>query len=77
MTDYETIERGHFADPDKRTGIYAPKVINGRCSHGKTWAEDCPECALVSARQIVEHWGLSVDEARRVIAAAEQQGKAT
>lgn len=25
MTDYEALEREHFGDPDKRTGIYVPK----------------------------------------------------
>lgn len=25
MTDYEALEREHLGDPDKRTGIYAPK----------------------------------------------------
>lgn len=73
MTDYAELEREHFVDPDKRTGICSPKVINDRCSHGKTWTEDCPECALVSAKQIVEHWGNAVDEARAAIAAAEQR----
>jgi len=25
MTDYEALEREHFGDPEKRTGVYAPK----------------------------------------------------
>jgi hypothetical protein len=25
MTDYAALEQDHFGDPDKRTGIYAPK----------------------------------------------------
>lgn len=70
MTDYEALEREHFGDPDKGTGIYAPKVINDRCSHGKTWGEECSACELVSAHEMVNHWGRAVDEARRVIAEA-------
>jgi hypothetical protein len=27
------------------------------CSHGIPWHEDCPQCALVSARETVRHWG--------------------
>jgi hypothetical protein len=50
-------------------------IIGDRCSHGKLWAEACPECELVSAKQIVEHWGKAVDEARATIAAAEQKEK--
>jgi hypothetical protein len=45
-------------------------MLGERCSHGKTWGEYCPECELISARQIVDHWGEMVDEARRVIARA-------
>ena len=43
-------------------------IIGERCSHGKTWAEECPDCALVSAKGLVERWGKAVDEARKVIA---------
>jgi hypothetical protein len=43
------------------------------CSHGKSWHEECPECALVSAEETVRHWGRAVDEARRVIAEAEKR----
>ncbi|WP_157661651.1 hypothetical protein [Burkholderia ubonensis] len=43
----------------------------GRCSHGKTWHEHCPACALISARETVRHWGMEVDDARKVIAEAE------
>lgn len=50
-------------------------TINDRCSHGKTWAEACPECEIVSAKEVVEHWGPVVDEARATIAAAEQMEK--
>lgn len=76
MTDYEALEREHFGDPDKRTGVYAPKVINDRCSHGKTWAEECPACKLVSAHETVRHWGKMVDEARKVIAESEKTTEA-
>lgn len=48
-------------------------MLTDRCSHGKTWNEPCHECDLVSARQLVEHWGKKVDEARELIAEAEQQ----
>lgn len=71
MTNHTEVEREHFGDPDLRTGIYAPKVLGDRCSHGKTWTEDCPECTLVVAKQIIEHWGDAVDDARRVIAETE------
>lgn len=45
MTDYSALERDHFGDPDKGTGIYAPKVVSDRCSHRKTWISmtDLPE----------------------------------
>lgn len=46
-------------------------MLGDKCSHGIALGEHCPECALISARQIVEHWGDAVDEARRVIARAE------
>ncbi|MFM0141804.1 hypothetical protein [Paraburkholderia sp. RL18-085-BIA-A] len=45
-------------------------MLGERCSHGKTWAESCPECDLISAREIEVHWGEMVDEARKVIAKA-------
>lgn len=70
MTDYEALEREHLGDPDKRLGIYVPKAINDRCSHGKTWAEECPACELARAHETVNHWGAIVDEARRTIAGA-------
>lgn len=47
-------------------------IIGERCSHGKTWAEECPDCALVSAKGFVERWGEAVDEARKVIAEREK-----
>jgi hypothetical protein len=40
------------------------------CSHGVAWGDHCPECELVSAREIEAHWGEMVDEARKVIAKA-------
>jgi hypothetical protein len=46
-------------------------MLGERCSHGKTWAESCPECDLVSAREFVQRWGVLVDDARAVIAEAE------
>jgi hypothetical protein len=45
-------------------------MLGERCSHGKTWAESCPECDLVSAREFVQRWGPMVDEARAKIAEA-------
>ena len=77
MTDYEALEREHFGDLDRRTGVYAPKIINDRCSHGKTWSQECPDCALVSAKGLVERWGPAVDEARKVIAESEKEGVKT
>lgn len=68
MTDYEALEREHFGDPDKGTGIYAPKVINDRCSHGVSWNDDCPACKLADAQRVVRQWGSTVDEARKTIA---------
>jgi hypothetical protein len=46
------------------------EVIGKTCSHGVSWNDHCPQCELVSAREIVEHWGETVDEARKVIAKA-------
>jgi hypothetical protein len=43
------------------------------CSHGKRWDEDCAACELVSAREIIAHWGEKVDEARAVIDRAEEK----
>lgn len=77
MTDYEALKREHFGDPDKLTGVYATKVINDRCSHGKMWTEECPACKLVSALEMVNHWGRAVDEARKVIAESEKEGVKT
>jgi hypothetical protein len=51
-------------------------MLGDRCSHGKTWDEECKECALVSAREFVRRWAPLVDEARAVIAAAEEREKA-
>lgn len=51
----------------KEWGMDAPE---GHCSHGKTWRDYCPACALVSAREVVQHWGSAVDNARKVIAEA-------
>lgn len=48
-----------------------------RCSHGIAWADECPECDLVWAKQIVEHWGQSVDDARRQIEEAERGDERT
>lgn len=48
-----------------------------RCSHGIAWADECPECDLVWAKQIVEHWGQSVDDARRQIEEAERDDERT
>jgi hypothetical protein len=66
-TNYAAFEREHLGDPDKKTGIYAPKIIVDRCSHGKLWNEECPECELISAREFVKRWGPMVDEARAKI----------
>lgn len=44
-------------------------MLGDKCSHGVRWGDHCPECELISARQIVDHWGEMVDEARRVISA--------
>ena len=50
------------------------EIIGKTCSHGKRWDEPCPDCELISAREIVKHWGKAVDDARRVIAEAEKLG---
>ena len=52
-------------------------IIGERCSHGKTWAEECPDCALISAKEFVKRWGKAVDEARKVIAESEKEGVKT
>lgn len=46
------------------------------CSHGIRWECDCRECDLVSAREVVSHWGSLVDAARAVIANAEPRWEA-
>lgn len=43
------------------------------CSHGVAWGDHCPECELISAREIVRHWADAVDDARRIIAEAENR----
>jgi hypothetical protein len=48
-------------------------MTQDKCSHGVPWGRDCLACDLVSARQIIEHWGPLVDEARKVIAEAEKE----
>lgn len=47
--------------------IEAMTELGKTCSHGVAWGDHCPECELISARQIVDHWGEMVDEARKVI----------
>ncbi|KVT86318.1 hypothetical protein WT25_11230 [Burkholderia territorii] len=42
----------------------------GHCSHGKTWKDYCPACALIRAQETVRQWGSEVDDARKVIAEA-------
>lgn len=46
-------------------------MLGERCSHGKLWAEQCPECDLVSAREVVRRWKPVVEEAEMLIADAE------
>ncbi len=43
------------------------------CSHGIPWSLQCRECDLVSAREVVRHFGALVDEARAVIEATEKE----
>lgn len=45
-------------------------MLGDRCSHGLKWGDHCPECELISAREVEAHWGEMVDEARKVIAKA-------
>lgn len=47
------------------------------CSHGIRWDAECPACNLVSARELVAHWGEKIDAARKVIEAAENEGVKT
>ncbi|WP_257757847.1 hypothetical protein [Burkholderia glumae] len=42
-TDYAAIEREHFGDPDKRTGIYAPATADERAAHPDCHAK-CDVC---------------------------------
>ncbi|WP_257829282.1 hypothetical protein [Burkholderia glumae] len=43
-TDYAAIEREHFGDPDKRTGIYAPATAESKCTRcGSSTAQACNE----------------------------------
>lgn len=51
--------------------------MNDRCSHGKTWDEDCRECDLVSARETVRRWKPVVEEAERVITEAGNENAQT
>ncbi|WCM21436.1 hypothetical protein NDK50_08290 [Paraburkholderia bryophila] len=46
-------------------------MLDNQCSHGIKWTDDCAECNLSGARETVRHFGPMVDEARRVIEAAE------
>jgi hypothetical protein len=48
-------------------------MLGERCSHGKTWAESCPECDLVSARETVRRWKPVVEEAERRIEELEKE----
>jgi hypothetical protein len=48
-------------------------MVGERCSHGKTWAESCPECDLVSARETVRRWKPVVEEAERRIEELEKE----
>jgi hypothetical protein len=65
MTDYEALEREHLGDPDKRTGIYAPK--QWRCTHDRTFGEACRQCDIARAKEVINQWGDEVDRARRII----------
>lgn len=63
-------ERGNHAMPDGGfMGCTKERYLGDACSHGKPWSEECPECNLVAARELVAHWGSAVDEARKMIAA--------
>ncbi|MGS1033161.1 hypothetical protein [Burkholderia glumae] len=42
-TDYDAIEREHFGDPDKRTGIYAPATADELAAFLVWWTRDVPE----------------------------------
>jgi hypothetical protein len=48
-------------------------MLGDQCSHGIKWACQCRECDLVSAREFVQRWGSKIDEARALIAQAEQE----
>ncbi|WP_257834991.1 hypothetical protein [Burkholderia glumae] len=41
--DYAAIEREHFGDPDKRTGIYAPATADELAAFLVWWTRDVPE----------------------------------
>ncbi|MDR6421349.1 hypothetical protein J2801_003637 [Paraburkholderia phenoliruptrix] len=47
-------------------------MLGETCSHGITWSCQCRECDLIAARETVRHFGSMVDEARAMIAEAEQ-----
>jgi hypothetical protein len=47
--------------------------IGKTCSHGVSWNDHCQQCELVSAREIVAHWGETVDRARAAIHEAERR----
>lgn len=49
------------------------EMVSDTCSHNIRWTEECPDCALVSAKGLVERWGKAVDEARKVIAESEKE----
>ncbi len=47
--------------------------LGQRCSHGIAWTDECPECDLVWAKQIIEHWAKPVADAQRVVEDAERE----
>lgn len=42
-------------------------MLGDQCSHGIKWQHECPQCELVSAREMVRRWKPEVEAAERRI----------
>lgn len=48
--------------------------MNNQCKHGTPWHAHCPECELALALEAERRHGQEIDEARKVIERAQENG---
>lgn len=55
-----------------RTGKATMTEPGQKCSHGIAWQDECHECDVVWAREVLRHWQKPVAEAQRVVEEVER-----